>query len=193
VAELDCGHCQHLYHRPPFQVRPWVLTAAGRAARAASPLDCPLCDRAELPDGLRPSGRSPEWDARSLLPGLRRAHRLANGRWGSLVVHQGSLVFRATVVPPIDRVLEAGAAGPIPPGVEHEIDLDANARVSIEFFEVVPYASRQVTRQAEATASVAEPEPGRDAACWAHLLCPECGAVLTEGHARGCSSTEPNS
>lgn len=33
-----------------------------------------------------------------------------------------------------------------------------------------------------------EDEDGGDAACWAHLLCPECGAVLDGGeHADGCS------
>jgi hypothetical protein len=27
---------------------------------------------------------------------------------------------------------------------------------------------------------------GGDPACWAHLICPECGAVETERHRRGC-------
>jgi hypothetical protein len=44
VAELACGHNQHVRHRPPWQVRPWVLTAEGRAARLGQPIDCPLCD-----------------------------------------------------------------------------------------------------------------------------------------------------
>ncbi|HUJ55613.1 MAG TPA: hypothetical protein VLW49_06460 [Gaiellaceae bacterium] len=28
---------------------------------------------------------------------------------------------------------------------------------------------------------------GGDAACWAHLVCPECGNVASEGHREGCS------
>ncbi len=44
VALLDCGHRQHVRHRPPWQERPWVLTAEGREGRIGTPLECPLCD-----------------------------------------------------------------------------------------------------------------------------------------------------
>ncbi len=33
-----------------------------------------------------------------------------------------------------------------------------------------------------------EPAEGGEAACWAHLVCPECGAMTTEGHLPGCPS-----
>ena len=42
----------------------------------------------------------------------------------------------------------------------------------------------QLLRQA---AEPAEPEGG-EAACFAHLVCPECGAVVSEGHAPGCGN-----
>jgi cytochrome c-type biogenesis protein CcmH/NrfF len=47
VAELSCGHGQHVRHRPPFQQRPWVLDDAERDARIGAALDCPLCDEDE--------------------------------------------------------------------------------------------------------------------------------------------------
>ena len=43
VAELECGHTQHVRHDPPWQVRPWVVTVEGRNARIGTPLECPLC------------------------------------------------------------------------------------------------------------------------------------------------------
>lgn len=45
VAELACGHRQHVRHRPPWQVRPWVVDEEGRRERLGRPLECPLCDR----------------------------------------------------------------------------------------------------------------------------------------------------
>ena len=33
-----------------------------------------------------------------------------------------------------------------------------------------------------------ESAEGGDAACWAHLVCPECGAITTGGHRPGCTS-----
>jgi hypothetical protein len=43
IAELECGHTQHVRHTPPWQVRPWVLTAEGRGARIGAYLPCQAC------------------------------------------------------------------------------------------------------------------------------------------------------
>jgi hypothetical protein len=47
VADLACGHGQHVRHRPPWTLRPWVLTPEGRAARIGASLSCVRCVRSE--------------------------------------------------------------------------------------------------------------------------------------------------
>lgn len=44
VADLRCGHGQHVRHDPPWQLRPWVLTAEGRASFVGVELECLLCE-----------------------------------------------------------------------------------------------------------------------------------------------------
>jgi hypothetical protein len=45
VAQLACGHNQHVRHDPPWQLRPWVITEAGRAAALGRMLGCRKCDQ----------------------------------------------------------------------------------------------------------------------------------------------------
>ena len=52
VAELACGHFQHVRHDPPWTLRPWVVTEEGRASRLGVDLDCKKCDRGEPADSL---------------------------------------------------------------------------------------------------------------------------------------------
>ena len=44
VAELACGHFQHVRHNPPMVSRPWVLTEEGRNKMKGYELDCKECD-----------------------------------------------------------------------------------------------------------------------------------------------------
>lgn len=47
VADLECGHTQHVRHRPPWEVREWVTREAGRAERIGKEMECKKCDRTE--------------------------------------------------------------------------------------------------------------------------------------------------
>jgi hypothetical protein len=47
VAELACGHTQHVRHDPPWQLRPWVTTPEGRRGRIGQTLRCLRCERGE--------------------------------------------------------------------------------------------------------------------------------------------------
>jgi len=43
VADLECGHTQHVRHNPPWQSRPWVITTEGRSAQLGKELPCKKC------------------------------------------------------------------------------------------------------------------------------------------------------
>ncbi|SHG26911.1 Protein of unknown function [Microbulbifer donghaiensis] len=45
VAELACGHNQHVRHDPPWQNRPWVVSESGRAEMLGYFLNCKKCDQ----------------------------------------------------------------------------------------------------------------------------------------------------
>jgi hypothetical protein len=44
VAELSCGHGQHVRHNPPLSFRAWVLEPEGRESFIGFALDCTKCD-----------------------------------------------------------------------------------------------------------------------------------------------------
>jgi hypothetical protein len=43
VADLSCGHTQHVRHRPPWMLRPWVVEEEGRKQRLGATLLCKKC------------------------------------------------------------------------------------------------------------------------------------------------------
>lgn len=43
VAELECGHSQHVRHDPPWTTRPWVITPEGREGFLGHELECVIC------------------------------------------------------------------------------------------------------------------------------------------------------
>lgn len=50
VAELQCGHNQHVRHNPPWTSRPWVVTPQGREKFIGAELECRKCDAGAPPD-----------------------------------------------------------------------------------------------------------------------------------------------
>jgi hypothetical protein len=59
VAELACGHTQHVRHDPPWQVRAWVTTPEGRASRIGTPLECVKCVAEASPPASPPPAVKP--------------------------------------------------------------------------------------------------------------------------------------
>ena len=154
IAELACLHSQHIRHQPPFWVAAWVEDDEERGRRIGQLLDCPLCDRAELPEGLEPKRTTATWDPSTVPAALRRAHRVAAGTWGLLEVEAGEVRFHAETEPPIDAVVTPERPQPIPPELDHHIEPSDGARFHVTF----------LAPRYEPT------DEGGEPACFAHLL-----------------------
>jgi tellurite resistance-related uncharacterized protein len=134
VADLRCGHGQHVRHKPPFWVREWVLTAEGRASRIGFELACVRCDRFELPEGFVAYKRTPELDERTIPAGLLAEHSTKPGVWGVIHVLAGGLIY--IVEPPLAREVFVDAAHPsaIVPEVTHRVRPAGTVRFFVEFY-----------------------------------------------------------
>lgn len=134
VADLSCGHGQHVRHKPPFWMREWVLTEAGRASRIGLELACVRCDRFEMPDGFVPYKRTNEFDERTVPAGLLADHSTKHGVWGVIHVLAGGL--RYIVEPPLAREMFVDAEHPavIVPAVAHRVRPMGTVRFFVEFY-----------------------------------------------------------
>ncbi|RAU43714.1 MULTISPECIES: DUF3565 domain-containing protein [unclassified Pseudomonas] len=54
IAELSCGHTQHLRHQPPWQSRAWVLDSKQRQEKIGQPFHCGWCAQGADDDNLAP-------------------------------------------------------------------------------------------------------------------------------------------
>ena len=52
VAELECGHYQHIRHNPPWINRVWAITPQGRKSKLGHQLNCKKCDEGAPKDTL---------------------------------------------------------------------------------------------------------------------------------------------
>lgn len=194
VAELSCGHGQHVRHRPPFQIRPWVIDPEERAKRIGAALDCPLCDRAEPPEGLRFARSSPIWDEQTIPVALLSSHRVGRRTWGEIHVNEGRMRFVMASEPVLDVVVEANSTQAIPPDVEHRVEPLGPVRFSIAFFttEGISDPVEAPDRQKADNNGDWRPlslDEGGESACWAGLICAECGSVIDGSpHRPGCRS-----
>lgn len=101
------------------------------------PID-PWPDR--LPAGLEMVRTTPRFDNDSVPAGLLATHRVADGVWGRLVVHSGSLVLHAEAggeeTAEASWRVSAGGSVVIPPGRPHHLVLDEPVQFAVEFHRV---------------------------------------------------------
>jgi len=133
VAELACGHSQHMRHRPPLVSRPWVQSDTERAKKIGAEIECPLCAMPALPAGLREYKRSSSFSEGDVPAGLLRAHGTKAGVWALIVVESGTLDY--TIEQPLQTfLLTPEVPGVIPPVVPHHVKVRGPVRFHVEFF-----------------------------------------------------------
>ena len=120
VAELQCGHSQHMRHRPPWQDRAWVLDDVERARRVGAEIDCPLCDMPVLPANVSVYKQTDEFTEQTIPAGLLKDHTTKAGVWGRIVVSAGQLEY-SFGEPRRSFVLEREHPGIVKPGVPHQV------------------------------------------------------------------------
>jgi tellurite resistance-related uncharacterized protein len=133
VARLVCHHGQHVRHKPPFTLRPWVTTEEGRRSMLGTCLDCVRCDRLELPEGLSAYSRTRELDATTVPDGLRRNHSTKEGVWALIHVTQGRLRYVVDGLDGRTFELDVEHPGVVAPGVLHHVDPAGEVVFWVEF------------------------------------------------------------
>lgn len=133
VAELDCGHAQHVRHRPPWQRREWVTTEAGRAERIGQRLGCPFCRMPALPATVREYKRTAAFDADSTPAGLTKSHRLKAGVWGEIVVTAGRVLYVFEDEEDMSFVLGPNVVGVVAPERPHHVTPEPGACFYVRF------------------------------------------------------------
>ena len=103
----------------------------------------------QMPEGLEHVRTTDTFNNETVPAGLLRAHRVADGVWGRLVVYSGAVDFVFDDSP--DEAITVPAAGSvdIPPAREHHVVLDGPATFAVEFHR-------------GATTGVAVPAPGTE-------------------------------
>ena len=134
VADLACGHGQHVRHNPPFENRPWVVTEDGRTSKLGVTLNCVRCDALELPGDFRPYKRTAVFQAASVPAGLTSSHSTKSGVWAKIRVLAGQL--RYVVAEPINQtfLLDSEQVGIIAPEVVHSVQPEGAVQFYVEFY-----------------------------------------------------------
>ena len=133
VAELDCGHGQHVRHNPPLSNREWVLTENGRNSKLGQTLNCVRCDRLEMPPGFVRFQQTPVFTEETVPAGLQKEHATGTGIWAKITVLEGALRYKAEALD-IDITLSPTTEGIIVPNVVHAVKPLGKVRFFVAFY-----------------------------------------------------------
>ncbi len=134
VANLECGHSQHVRHKPPWELRPWVIDETARAARVGTELDCLFCDMPELPLGAQVYKSTPVFTEATVPKGLLKDHRTKDQTWARIEVLEGKL--RYEIAGEGSWILSPGFEGSVAPGAAHSVAPLGPVRFQVHFLRL---------------------------------------------------------
>lgn len=111
--------------------------------------------RPSMPEGLEHVRTTNTFDNDTVPAGLLRAHHVADGVWGRLVVHTGTVMFVFDDDPDHPILTGPGQAVAIPPARQHHLELDEPATFAVEFYRLA--STPTPVEGAETTALSGEP------------------------------------
>lgn len=94
VADLECGHTQHVRHNPPWINRPWVLEEEGRKRSLGALLDCLKCNMPTMPERVHRVECSEVFDQQALVNQYSGMQKNDHDCWIKVVVSEGELVYQ---------------------------------------------------------------------------------------------------
>jgi tellurite resistance-related uncharacterized protein len=130
VADLSCGHGQHVRHSPPWQNRAWVNDEQGRLDMLGSELDCLYCEMATLPSNVERYKQTPSFSEHDIPAALLRDHHTKASVWAEIVVEEGRLEYTC------QRgifVLRPGVVGIVEPEQLHHVRPVGPVRFHVRF------------------------------------------------------------
>ncbi len=133
IADLACGHSQHVRHRPPIETRPWVTTEEGRRGRLGALLPCRFCRMPKIPSEAQEYKRTSVFDATTTPTGLRKSHTTKSGVWGEIVVEKGRVLYVIENEEDATFILNPHVRGAIAPEAPHHVEPYDDARFYVRF------------------------------------------------------------
>ena len=130
VAQLACGHHQHVRHAPPWQERAWVTTASGRDSQRGALLECHACEMGQIPGDCAAYQRTKTFTEETVPHALTHDHQTKAGVWGRIVIEFGTLEYQCA------RgvfLLLPGIAGIVEPSKPHAGRVVGPVRFHVEF------------------------------------------------------------
>lgn len=116
VADLECGHAQHVRHNPPWVNRPWVLEVEGRKRALGTLLDCLKCNMPRIPSEAQQIACSAMLTQQAISEKDADLQYNDADTWVKVVVHEGELIYQQIADKTIGYVIDSEFAAVIAPG-----------------------------------------------------------------------------